>query len=127
MLDPTPTVVIAGKSYTLRYTLSARRDIEEKTEKNPWEAIKSGLLSDQVAILWAGLKHADRKLTTGAVQDLLEKHVDGGDFYDPIMRAAYGALVASRVCGKVNLVEFERIWKDAGDDDEGKAPGGAAA
>lgn len=127
MLDPTPTVVIAGKSYTLRYTLSARQEIEEATGKNPFAAMKSGLLGDQVAILWAGMKHAHKTLTRGAVQELLEKHIEGGDFYDPIMRAAFGAMVASRVCGKVNLAEVERVWKLTDDDDEGKAPGGAAA
>jgi hypothetical protein len=125
LLDPTPTVVIAGKEHRLRYTLSARSDIERVTEKNPWDAMKSGLLSDQVAILWAGLKHADRKLTTGGVLDMLERHVEGGDDYDPIMRKAYGALVASRALGKVNLEEFERIWKDS-EEGEGKAPAGPA-
>jgi hypothetical protein len=116
-------VVIAGKTYTLRYRLSDRREIEIKSEKGLWSTMTSGELEDQAIVVWAGLAYADRKLTPRGVIELFEQHLEqGGDYY-PILKKAIWCLIDARVLGDVNRAELVRILGDP-DEDVKKAEGG---
>lgn len=120
-------VTIAGKSYVFKYAIPDREPIEVKLGKSLWDAMTSGMLTDQATIIWAGLKHADRKLTPGGVITLLEQHLEKEDDYvESILRPAYWALLEGKLLGRYNRDEMIRLWGDP-DAPAGDGPKSVAA
>jgi hypothetical protein len=117
-------VTIAGKDYALKYRAQEAVEIEKRSGKSLIAAILSGELNDSATILWAGLKHLDKKLgSPDAVVDILQKHLESDDSASctPIFKAAARCVLASKLLGgpeEVNVTEFERLL---GGDTEGKA------
>lgn len=117
-------VDIAGKTYTLRYRLADRREIELKSEKGLWSTMTSGVLEDQAIVVWAGLAHSDRKLTPRGVIELFEAHLEAGGDYYPVLKKAIWCLIDARVLGDVNRAELMRILGSP--DEEEQKPAGDA-
>lgn len=115
------TVTIAGKESTLKYPFGVRSEIEKRTEKSLWDACFSGLIDDQVVILWAGLKHADKKLTPEILMKQLEAHVEAtGKPVDEILLTAIEAALKSKLV-PVNEEQVSIVLaKIRGNGDEGK-------
>ena len=117
------TVTIAGKTSTLRYPFSTRAEIEDRLGKGLFEACFSGLIKDQVAILWAGLKHdtkGNRGLTPEILLKQLESHVDQtGETVDKIVQTAIRAVLNSKLI-KVNEEQVNLLLDKIGQGDEGK-------
>jgi hypothetical protein len=106
-------VTIAGKEYEFRYRLSDRQDIEKRTQKPLWDSVFSGELSDQVVVMWGGLKHANKNLTPDALLDYLERDMDDtGESYQRHYLVAMRAALTSKVLGNVNTEEVERILQN---------------
>lgn len=106
------TVTIAGKESTLKYPFSTRSEIEKRLEKGLWEACFSGLIDDQVVILWAGLKHdtkGNKGLTPDILMKQLESHVEvTGQPVDDIMLTAIEAALKSKLV-PVNEEQFSLV------------------
>lgn len=117
------TVTIAGKTSTLRYPFSVRMEIEKRLEKGLFEACFSGLLEDQIAILWGGLKHdtkGNRGLTPEILLKQLESHVEQtGETVDTIVLTAIRAVLNSKLI-KVNEEQVNLLLDKMGNGDEGK-------
>ena len=128
------SVKIAGKEHELRYTPKVRREIERARNGVPLISIMlNGDLDGQAAVLWGGLKHADRRLTVDRVVEMLDEHLEGehGDYQD-VVYEAYLAVIDSRILGEVHRAGLTRAFRetlgiyppseDAGE--EGPDPGG---
>lgn len=113
-------VTLAGKVYSLRYSLRTRKEIEDKSEKGLWQTMFSGEIDDHSIFLWGGLKHQDDKLTPRAVLDLFDAHNAAGGNYDTdvVKPAIRAACVEFRIAGNVNAAEVDRILYPEG---QGKA------
>lgn len=117
------TVTIANKTSTLKYPFSTRREIENRLKKGLFEACFSGLIEDQITILWAGLKH-DTKGNKGLTPEILEAqigshHDQGGDVQAVMMTATRAVLNAKLIpvnAEQVNLL----LDKIETGDEEGK-------
>jgi hypothetical protein len=72
----------------------------------------SGHIKDQAALLWGGMKHADRKLTPGGVLRLFQEHSEKGQQYDPVVKKAIRVCFESGVLGQYNDVELNRLLSD---------------
>lgn len=127
-------VEIAGKTYTLRYTLSTRPEIESRCNgRGLWDIMFSGALLDMATVIWGGLRGHNKSISNSphCVIDLLEKHQEKGGNYDDIAKVAYRAVIDNRLLGKVDQREVERIfkqmWPDQGEGDEGNADGAPAS
>lgn len=103
------SVTIADKTYELRYRLSDRGEIEKRTKKSLWDSLWSGLVEDQVTVIWAGIKHKYKTLTPDAVMDRLEQHVESGGSFQAVYLDALTACCKSKVLGDVNEDEIDRI------------------
>jgi hypothetical protein len=121
------TVTIAGKESTLKYPFSTRSEIEKRLDKGLWDACFSGLIDDQLVILWAGLKHADKKLTPEILAKQIESHVEitGKAPHEIVMTAIKCCLMSKLI--KVNEAQLELVLSkiDIGEDDEGNEQGKA--
>ncbi len=117
------TVTIAGKTSTLKYPFPTRREIEKRLEKGLFEACFSGLVEDQLVILWAGLKH-DQKGNKGLTVEILEQqlgsHVEmSGESVDKIMLTAIEAVLNAKLI-KVNEEQVNLLLRRMRDGEEGK-------
>jgi hypothetical protein len=120
------TVTIAGKDYELKFYLSDKREFEQKRQKYLAEALWSGLSDDLNVMLALGLRHASRKITPLAVEDMLQKHLDkGGDLMD-VQKAANRAVLESGILGKTDHDEIERLFRKYFDGTEAPKGDGAA-
>jgi hypothetical protein len=117
------TVTIAGKESTLKYPFSTRMEIEKRLEKGLFEACFSGLIEDQVVILWAGLKHdtkGNKGLTPEILLKQLESHVEvTGETVDSIMLTAIRAVLNAKLI-KVNEEQVNLLLDRMTSGDEGK-------
>jgi hypothetical protein len=117
------TVTIAGKTSTLKYPFSTRREIEKRTEKGLFEACFSGLVEDMLVILWAGLKHdqkGNKGLTVEILEKQLESHVDQtGETVEKILLAGVEAALMSKLV-KVNEEQVSLLLAKIRNGDEGK-------
>jgi hypothetical protein len=104
MANGTP-VMIAGKRYLLRYLLTDRQAIEARCDGKPiLEVMQSGRIEYQAVVVWAGLHHFDRKLTSGEVIRMFQRHQDKGGSYSPdIVKPAFlAALVDGKFVGQLD-------------------------
>jgi hypothetical protein len=107
-------VEIAGKTFTLRYTLSTRPAIESKCGgRGLWDIMFSGALLDMATVIWAGLHGHNKTISNSphSVVDLLEKHQEKGGNYDDVAKVAYRAVIDNRLLGKVDQREVDRVFK----------------
>lgn len=68
-------VQLAGKQYTLRYTRRALYQLETETDKTILEVlerVQRGSFAAIVDLVWAGIVHANKRLTPEDVADMLE-------------------------------------------------------
>lgn len=115
-------VTIAGKPYRLRYLLTDRQAIEARCEGKPiMDVIQSGRIEFQAVFVWAGLHHADKKLTVGEVVRLFQRHQDkGGDYFPDIVKPAFlSALVDGKFVGHIEE-KAARALLGMDEDEEGK-------
>lgn len=118
----THTAAIAGKTFEFRYRLSDRQDIEKRTGKSLWDSVFSGELTDQVAVMWGGLKHTNKNLTPDAVLDYLEKDTEStGESYQRHYIVAMRACLTSKILGNINEEEVERILQKMEGKEEAKS------
>lgn len=117
------TVTIAGKESTLKYPFSTRMEIEKRLEKGLFEACFSGLIEDQVVILWAGLKHdtkGQKGLTPEILLKQLEAHVEAtSETVDSIVLTAIRAVLNAKLI-KVNEAQVNLLLDRMTSGEEGK-------
>lgn len=104
-------VTLNGKVYEVAYGKKARREIEGARGKGLLEVCKDGMLLSHAAIIWAGVKHADKKLTLDAVADAIE-----GTDYDAPLNECLRSLLRAAPFGK--KLDEATIAKMLGDEDE---------
>jgi hypothetical protein len=121
-------VEIAGKTYGLRYLLNDRAEIERLCDGHHLlDVLTSGRIEYQAVLVWAGLRHTNRKLTPRAVLELLQKHLDrGGQFFEDVVKVAMkAAVVDGHLIGAMDEAAFTRTFfpgdadEQAGKEDEG--------
>ena len=116
-------VTVAGKVYPIRYEVPDADEIEgfaSAPGRNLQDMLFHGTMKERAAIVWGGLKHADKKLTPHQVMVLFGSHVALGgewdrDIFLPCARAAF----ESRLLGAYNEREVDRIMSDLGEDQPG--------
>jgi hypothetical protein len=114
-------VTIAGKEYEFRYRLSDRQDIEKRAGKTLWDAVFSGELTDQLAVMWGGLKHANKNLTPDALLERLEQDTEQtGESYQRHYLVCMRSVLTSKVLGNINEEEVERILRSLEGKEEAK-------
>lgn len=113
-------VTIAGKTYELRYRLSDRGEIEKRTKKSLWDSLWSGMVEDQVTVIWAGIKHKQKTLTPDALMDRLETHVEQGGSFQEVYLDAMTTCCKSKILGDINEEEVDRILAKMRERGEGK-------
>jgi hypothetical protein len=116
-------VTIAGRDFTLRYSLgqkgtvraierAVRGLLEDKRTSFPDCFFRLLGVSDvQAAIVWGGIKDSvtDRELAVEDVMDLLQEHIDQGGDLGRVMRAVRRAVLASGVLGPHSAKEIDDI------------------
>jgi hypothetical protein len=114
------SITLAGKEYVLRYDLRGRRDVEKQLGKGLWTAFQDGTVESSATILWAGMRHASRKLTPDDVMDLFQAHTDAGGEWDDAIKVAVRAMFEAKLFGKE--VDAKMVDRILGDEDgpEGK-------
>jgi hypothetical protein len=93
----THSITLGGKDWRVQYSRRSRREIEGKLDKGLWSAIQDGKIFSQAVIVWAGIKHQERKL---AVEDVVE-FLESGEEFEPQVRTCLRALFESAPFGKV--------------------------
>lgn len=110
-------ITLAGKTYELRFSMKVRKEIEDQSKKGLWNTMFSNEIDDNAIFLWGGMKHANRKLTPGAVIDLLDEDREaGGNFYEGALKPAIRqACLGDKIAGNINDQELERVLRDEAD------------
>lgn len=104
------TITLAGNDYVLRYDLRVRREAEKKLGKGLYDALRDGLVETLATLIWAGIKHTNRKLTVDDVFDQLVAHQEGGGEYDPILKECLRAMCEAGIFGKqISSKEIARL------------------
>ncbi len=87
----------------LRFDFNSLADAEHVTGAGIGAMLSGELgLRGYRALLWAGLKGEDRRLTVNAVGDLIQGRIDNGGTLEEIIEALTHALEASGVFGLGN-------------------------
>lgn len=120
------TITLAGKEYPLRYKLQDRADAERRLGKGLIQALEDGQIETLAVVLWAGMRHKEKKLTVEDVMERLQEHADQGGEYDAAGMMAVVAMAESKVLGKLsnpNVVKryLAKLNEDS-EDAEGKDP-----
>lgn len=115
------SVVIAGKRYPVRYELPDADEIEKhaSSDGRTLQQMITGRAMEKAAVVWGGLKHADRKLTPAQVLAMLQAHVDvGGEWDRDVYLPCIRALVESRLLGAYNEREIDRLMRSLGEGED---------
>lgn len=104
-------VEIAGKEYELEFLLADKREFEQKRQKYLAEALWSGMSDDLNLMISIGVRHANRKITPLAVEDLLQKHIDKGGDVLTVHKSVNRAIYNSGILGKNDPEEIERLFR----------------
>lgn len=105
-------VSIANKEYELRFFLQDKREIEKRLDKWIYKALWSGLQDDMNMILAVGMRHANRKITPLAVEELLQRHLDKGQDISEVHKAMIRAVFESNIMGRTDPAEIDRLIRD---------------
>lgn len=103
-------ITIGSKVYEVAYGKKARREIEAARGKGLMEVCRDGMLLSHAAVIWAGIKHADKKLTLDDVANAIE-----GTDYDEQIRECLRALLHAAPFGK--KLDEATISRMVGDDE----------
>jgi hypothetical protein len=121
---PEYAVTIAGRTSTLRYPFPTRMEIEKRLEKGLFEACFSGLIEDQIVILWAGLKHdtkGNKGLTPEILAKQLEAHVEAtNEPVNEIVLTAIRAVLNAKLI-KVNEKQVNLLLDEMSTEGDGAA------
>lgn len=115
------------RSFSVRYGVKSRGEIERGRKKSLWAAFTSAELDDQAAIVLAGIRHNKdaRKFAIDDVIDLLNEHQ--GEYDEDILRPCFRELLESRPWGRdIQPHIVRRILGEDGES-EGKADESRAA
>ena len=116
------SITLDGKEYPLRYDLRGRRDAEKKLGKGLFEALRDGTIESLTTIIWAGIKHTNRKLTVDDVFDLLAAHTANATEYDSLFKECLRAMCEVGLFGKnLTAKEVDRFLGEE-EPEAGKAP-----
>jgi hypothetical protein len=87
------------KPRRLRLDMNAVCDFEDATGKTIFDAFDGGRMSFGLArtLLWAALKHEDRRLSRERVGQLLEQYLEGGGTLAEVAEATAEAINRSRL------------------------------
>jgi hypothetical protein len=114
------SISLNGVDYELRYDILARRDAERRLGKGLWAGITDGTIESAAIALWAGMKHAAKKMTPDRVVELISEHVADGGEYDEAVKTAVRAMFDAKLFGKE--VDEATLRDILGDNEGGKAP-----
>lgn len=89
-------IQLNGKDWDVAYGKKARREIEAARGKGLMEVCRDGMLLSHASIIWAGIKHADKRLTIDTVADWIE-----GTDYDASLRICLRRLLHAAPFGRV--------------------------
>lgn len=111
-------IIFAGDPVELRYTAVSVSEAEKKLGKSLSNALSEGLtLEHQAVIVWAGMKHADRKLSPQGVLERFDVHRQlGGSFDRDVVRPALVFLAEEGFLGDIDA----SLWKKNLLGEEGK-------
>lgn len=91
------TTITLDRERRLRYDANALADAEERLGMGLGKIIHQEASFALIRVLlWAGLKHEDRRLTPEAAGTLLQRYIEGGGDLDEIAGTAMQALLG---CG----------------------------
>lgn len=103
---------IEERNRSLRYDLNAMADFEQTTGMGlPRLMATQAIFATTRALLWAGLKHADRGLTIDVVGMKLQEYVQADGEINDILKACMEACVAQKAIPGMKMADL--------DDDEG--------
>jgi len=94
-------ITLGGRERTLRYTPKDRIAIEQATfggAKEIVDIIGVGTLTVHATIIWAGLRHEQKKLDIDTVVDWIAEHLETAPISE-LLHPALRALGESRACG----------------------------
>lgn len=102
-------VTIGKKRYNVRYTINALAELEDSMDAGIQQILDKDRAGFQVIrnMVWAGLLHENPALTSEAVGDLLEGHLNDGGDLNTVFGACQTALVNSAAAKSVGIKEVE--------------------
>lgn len=94
-------LVTLDRERHLRFDINSLADLEQVQGRTLGEIMAGGIGLDVTrALLWAGLKHEDARLTVRGAGDLIQSFHEGGGDLTTIGEAIRGALEAAGFDGK---------------------------
>lgn len=108
---------VETKNRSLRYDLNAMADFEQATGMGLARLMStSAIFATTRALLWAGLKHADRGLTIELVGMKMQQFNEAGGNIDDILKACLTACVEQKAVPNLKLTT-----SDGDESDEAQA------
>ena len=107
---------VETKPRALRFDLNAMADFEEKTGMGLAQLMSTNAVyATTRAMLWAGLKHAERGLTVDRVGALMQEYVQAGGDVQDLLQACFEAALEQRAIPGLKKTDGEGASQDGTD------------
>lgn len=104
---PKTVLIELDKARRLKYDINAFAAIEEALGTSLGQAFRSPGLREIRALLWAGLRWEDRKLTLEGAGDIIQTYLENGGDLDKLTDAMREALEGSGLIGPTDRMDTE--------------------